>query len=76
MRILVSLKPVALVWGLLSGMILIGFIASSMLDGKHPFSLIPSASHTTEAEGGNPHASKQTKSSQNGGDVPITEKQR
>jgi len=37
MRILVPLKPVALVWGLLSAMILVGFIASSMLQGKNPF---------------------------------------
>lgn len=37
MRILVPFKPVALVWGLLSAMILAGFIASSMLQGKNPF---------------------------------------
>jgi hypothetical protein len=37
MQILVPLKPVVLVWGLLSGMILVGFIASSLLEGKDPF---------------------------------------
>jgi hypothetical protein len=37
MLILVPWKPVALVWGLLSGMILVGFVASSLLEGKNPF---------------------------------------
>ena len=41
MRILVPWKPVVLVWGLLSGMILISFVASSLLEGKKPFT--PSA---------------------------------
>jgi hypothetical protein len=37
MYILVPWKPVVLVWGLLSGMILVGFVASSVLEGKDPF---------------------------------------
>jgi len=37
MRILIPWKPVVLVWGLLSGMIFFGFIASSVLQGKDPF---------------------------------------
>jgi len=37
MRILVPWKPVVLVWGLLSGMILVSFVASSLLAGKDPF---------------------------------------
>jgi len=37
MRILVPWKPVVLVWGFLSGMILVSFIASSLLEGKNPF---------------------------------------
>ena len=37
MYILVPWKPVVLVWGLLSGMILFGFVASSVLQGKDPF---------------------------------------
>jgi hypothetical protein len=41
MRILVPWKPVVLVWGLLSGMILVSFVASSVLQGKNPFT--PSA---------------------------------
>jgi len=37
MQILVPWKPVVLVWGLLSGMILVSFVASSVLQGKNPF---------------------------------------
>ena len=37
MYILVPWKPVVLVWGLLSGMILVGFVASSVLKGQDPF---------------------------------------
>ena len=45
MRILVPWKPVVLVWGLLSGMILVSFVASSLLQGKDPFAP-PSATKT------------------------------
>lgn len=48
MRILVPWKPVVLVWGLLSGMILISFVASSVLAGKDPFA--PSAKKTGAAQ--------------------------
>lgn len=37
MIILVSFKPVILVLGLLSGLIFVGFVGSSLLDGKEPF---------------------------------------
>jgi hypothetical protein len=37
MQILVPWKPVVLVWGLLSGMILVSFVASSLLEGKDSF---------------------------------------
>ena len=37
MYILVPWKPVVLVWGLLSAMILVSFVASSLLEGKDPF---------------------------------------
>jgi len=47
-KILVPLRPVALVWGLLSAMILIGFIASSMLRGKDPFT--PGATVTQSSD--------------------------
>lgn len=39
MRILIPLKTVVLVWGLLSAMILVAFIASSIVQGKNPFPL-------------------------------------
>jgi len=44
MRILVPWKPVVLVWGLLSAMIFVSFVASSLLVGKDPFA--PSAKKT------------------------------
>jgi hypothetical protein len=47
MRILVPWKPVVLVWGLLSGMIFVGFVASSVLEGKDPFA--PGATITQPA---------------------------
>lgn len=37
MHILAPWKLVVLVWGLLSGMILVSFVASSVLQGKDPF---------------------------------------
>ena len=37
MVLIVSLKPTILVLGLLSGFALLGFIGSSLLDGKKPF---------------------------------------
>jgi hypothetical protein len=37
MYILVPWKPVVLVWGLLSAMIFVGFVASSVIEGKDPF---------------------------------------
>src|ERR1017187_10791700 len=48
MYILVPWKPVVLVWGLLSGMILVSFVASSLLQGKDPFA--PSATKTGVAQ--------------------------
>ena len=50
MRILVPLKPVALVWGLLSAMILVGFIASSMIQGKNPFTPGATATQSSGAK--------------------------
>lgn len=57
MRILVPWKPVVLVWGLLSGMIFFGFVASSVLQGKDPFApgaaiTQPSAMKATPAQTG------------------------
>ena len=58
MYILVPWKPVVLVWGLLSGMILVSFVASSVLKGKDPFApgaIIrqPSSVKTGAAQAGN-----------------------
>ena len=55
MYILVPWKPVVLVWGLLSGMIFFGFVASSVLEGKDPFApgatiTQPSAMKATAAQ--------------------------
>jgi hypothetical protein len=37
MMILVPFKPVLLVLGLLTGLIFVGFVGSSLLEGKEPF---------------------------------------
>ena len=57
MYILVPWKPVVLVWGLLSGMVFVGFIASSVLQGKDPFApgatiTQPAAAKTSVAQSG------------------------
>ena len=57
MQILVPWKPVVLVWGLLSAMIFVGLVASSVLEGKDPFSpgatiTQPSAIKTGAAQAG------------------------
>ena len=48
MYILVPWKPVVLVWGLLSAMIFLGFVASSLREGKDPFA--PSATKAGVAQ--------------------------
>jgi hypothetical protein len=57
MYILVPWKPVVLVWGLLSGMLFVGFVASSVLQGKDPFApgatiTQPAAAKTGAAQSG------------------------
>jgi hypothetical protein len=60
-------KPVVLAWGLLSGMLLVSFVASSLLEGKDPFA--PSATiaqlpsvKTGVAQAGQPkHSHKATR---------------
>jgi len=63
MTILVPLKPVALVWGLLSAMILVGFIASSMLQGKNPFTPGAAVSQSKGAKARSARAEQQPKRS-------------
>jgi hypothetical protein len=43
MRVLVPWKPVVLVWGLVSWLVLFGFLGSSVREGKKPFA--PSATN-------------------------------
>jgi hypothetical protein len=43
MRIIVPWKPVVIVWGLLSGLVLFGFLGSSVPKGKTPF--VPSVTN-------------------------------
>jgi hypothetical protein len=45
-------KPVVLVWGLLSGMIFIGFVASSVLEGKDPFAPGATITQRTDVKAG------------------------
>ena len=57
MQILVPWKPVVLVWGLLSAMIFVGFVVSSLIEGKDPFApsstiTQPSAAKTNTAQTG------------------------
>lgn len=61
--VLIPWKPVVLVWGLLTAMILVGFTASSLLQGTdHP--VAPGAAvQSTDAKAGAAHAGQQPKQS-------------
>lgn len=59
MYILVPWKPVVIVWGLLSAMILFGFVASSVLQGKDPFAPGAGISHPASAKADAPQRGKQ-----------------
>ena len=63
MQILVPWKPVVLVWGLLSGMILVGFIASSLLHGRDPFAPGATIAQPTDVKAGAAQAGQQPKHS-------------
>jgi hypothetical protein len=63
MRILVPWKPVVLVWGLLSGMIFVGFVASSVLQGKDPFAPSAIVSQPAAAKMGTAQSGQQAKRS-------------
>ena len=64
MRILVPWKPVVLVWGLLSGMIFFGFVASSVLQGKDPFAPGATITQPSSVKAGVAQAGQQPKHSQ------------
>jgi hypothetical protein len=70
MYILVPWKSVVLVWGLLSGMILVGFIASSVLEGKDPFAPGATITQPSAMKTGAAQAGRQPKHSQKAAQTP------
>ena len=64
MYILVPWKPVVLVWGLLSGMILVSFVASSLLQEKGPFAPSATITHSSSVKAGTAQAGQQSRHSQ------------
>ena len=67
MQILVPWKPVVLVWGLLSAMIFLGFVVSSVFEGKDPFA--PGAT-ITQPKAGVAQAGQQSKHSHKAAQPP------
>ena len=70
MRILIPWKPVVLVWGLLSGMIFVGFVASSVLQGKDPFAPGATITQAPAVKTGVAQAGQQPKHSQKAAQTP------
>ncbi len=70
MLILVPWKPVVLVWGLLSGMILVSFVASSLLEGKNPFAPGATITQPPAVKTGVAQAGQQTKHSHKAARTP------
>ena len=70
MYILVPWKPVVLVWGLLSGMILVGFVASSMLQGRDPFAPGATMTQPAAAKKGTTQSGQQPKHSNKAARTP------
>ena len=70
MQILVPWKPVVVVWGLLSGMIFVGFVASSVLQGKNPFAPSATITQPTAAKTGAAQSRQQPKHSDNAAQTP------
>ena len=70
MWILVPWKPVVLVWGLLSGMILVSFVASSLLAGKDPFAPSATILQPTNVKTNAAQAGQQPKHSQKADRTP------
>ena len=52
----VPLKAIVLVWGLLSGMILVGFVTSSLIQGKDPFAPRKAVTVQAKAKAGAAHS--------------------
>ena len=70
MQILVPWKPVVLVWALLSGMIVFGFVASSVLEGKDPFAPGATVTQPTAAKTGVAQSGQQPKHSNKAARTP------
>lgn len=70
MRILIPWRPVVLVWGLLSGMILVGFVASSVLQGKDPFAPGATITQPSSLKTGAAQAGQQPKHSHKAAQPP------
>ena len=63
MYILVPWKPVVLVWGLLSAMIFVGFVVSSLIEGKDPFAPGATITQPSAMKAGAAQAGQQSKHS-------------
>ena len=65
MRVLVAVpwKPIVLVWGVLSAMILVGFVASSLVQGKNPFAPGATVTQSSDVKSGAARAGQQSKRS-------------
>ena len=70
MYILVPWKPVVLVWGLVSGMILVSFVASSLLQGRNPFAPGVTITRPLDAKAGTVHTGQQPKPSRKAAGTP------
>ena len=70
MQILVPWKPVVVVRGLLSGMILVGFVASSVLKGQDPFAPGATITHRSAVKAAAAQAGQQPKHSQKAAQTP------
>jgi hypothetical protein len=70
MYILVPWKPVVLVWGLLSGMIFVGFVASSVLQGKDSFAPGATITQPAAVKTGVAQSAQQPKRSQKAARTP------
>jgi hypothetical protein len=70
MYILVPWKPVVIVWGLLSAMILFGFVASSVLKGQDPFAPGATITQPSAVKAGAAQAGQQPKHSHKAARTP------
>jgi hypothetical protein len=70
MRIFIPWKPVVLVWGVLSGMIFVSFVASSVLHGKDPFAPGATITQPATAKTGTAQSGQQPKRSNKAVRIP------